>query len=130
MERDRIASVFVHRDHAAICQELAIESTNNYELICCDLAHACTLSGSKHRKDRSDLRFVVESLPSPLSCDVKVESLNGGAVLLALVLNTTEDEEVLVRELARGVVVATLVEAGQIHPVVVGNIVELDSSGS
>ena len=59
-----------------------------------------------------------------------LKSLDGGRILFILVLDSSENEDKSVVEIAAGVVVSSFVDLAQLHPVVDFGIEELNSIGS
>lgn len=109
IERSYISWVLIAVEDIIITQEFSIESTYDHDIVLRNLAHTSSLSltnGCLHSRQVQFLPLGIES-----SC-CKLESLNGSWVLLAWVLDTTEDVDPSVVEVACWVVVATFIDFG------------------
>lgn len=123
----------VYFECVIVAQELAVESSNDQDLVICELAHACALSGRDDWLVNLIERLLTDADLGPLDLGDGLEgedqTLDGVGVLLACVLDAAEDVNKLVLEVAAGVVVSALVDVLELHPLVLIRIIQLDFLG-
>ena len=99
-------------DDKAVGQELAVEATDDHDLIVSKLAHASALPCGQIAEDELRFRLQVQHIPSRRAGALELQALDSATVLLVRVLDAAEDVDELVVQVAAGMVVATFVDLG------------------
>jgi len=127
LEWGNISCVFITVQEIIITQEFSIESTYNHDFILRHLAHSCSLSLTDSCFKIWHANFLPVGIKA--SC-CKSESLNCCWVLLAWVLDTSEDVDPSVVEVGGRVVVTSFIHLVEFHPVISLSIIQFDSVSS